>query len=117
MKSQPTRWRRTQHHRMGVAPVTTAGLLVAPVTSLGHSANDEGVNHGQQGHWDVAEKAFRKAIETDDSLAEARFNLGIALDKQGQHEEAVKMFKKAVELASTNKPITESGILKKHVGS
>jgi Flp pilus assembly protein TadD len=101
----------------GVAPVAAGGLLVAPAASLGRSANDEGVDHGQQGHWDVAEKAFRKAIETDDSLAEAHFNLGIALDKQGKHEEAAKSFKKAAALAPTNKLITESEILKKHASS
>lgn len=101
----------------GVAPVTEGGLLVAPATSLGRSVNDEGVSHGQQGHWDVAEKSFRKAIETDDNLAEAQFNLGIALDKQGKHEEAAKSFKKAAELAPTNKLITESEILKKHAKS
>ena len=98
----------------GVAPVTEAGLLVAPATSLGRSVNDEGVQHGQQGHWDAAEKAFRKAIETDDNLAEAQYNLGVVLDRQGKHEEALKSFKKAVELAPTNKLITESDIVKKH---
>jgi len=101
----------------GVAPVSEEGLLVAPATSLGRSANDEGVGHGKEGHWDVAEKSFAKAIETDDGLAEARFNLGVVLDKQGKHEEAVKSFKKAAELAPTNKLITESAILKKHVKS
>lgn len=99
----------------GVAPVTAVGLLVAPATSLGRSANDEGVEHGQQGHWDDAEKAFRKAIETDDNLAEAQFNLGIALDKQGKHGDAAKSFKKATELAPTNRLITESEIVKKHL--
>jgi tetratricopeptide (TPR) repeat protein len=98
----------------GVAPVTEIGLLVAPATSLGRSVNDEGVQHGQQGHWDAAEKAFRKAIETDDKLAEAQYNLGLVLDRQGKHEEALKSFNKAVELAPTNKLITESDIMKKH---
>lgn len=99
----------------GVAPVTAVGLLVAPATSLGRATNDEGVDLGQQGHWDVAEKSFRKAIETDDSLAEAQFNLGVALDKLGKHEEAAKALKKATELAPTNRLITESEIVKKHV--
>lgn len=103
----------TSMSKEGVAPVTEAGLLVAPATSLGRRTNDEGVEHGQQGHWDMAEQSFRKAIETDDSLAEAYFNLGIALDKQNKHEEAVQSYKKAASLAPTNKLITESDILKK----
>ena len=103
----------TTMSKAGVAPVTEAGLLVAPATSLGRRTNDEGVQHGQQGHWDVAEQSFRKAIETDDSLAEAYFNLGIALEKQGKHEEAVNSYKKAASLAPTNKLITESEVLKK----
>lgn len=94
----------------GVAPVTEAGLLVAPATSLGRSANDEGVAQGQQSQWDAAEKAFRKAISIDDNLAEAQFNLGIALDKLGKREEAAKAFKKAKELAPTNRLITESEV-------
>jgi tetratricopeptide (TPR) repeat protein len=108
---------QTSNSKEGVAPVTEVGLLVAPATSLARSVNDEGVQYGQQGHWDVAEKAFRKAIETDDNLAEAQFNLGVVLDKQGKHEEAVKAFKKAAELAPTNKLITESDIVKKHKNS
>jgi Flp pilus assembly protein TadD len=103
---------QTSMSKEGIAPVTEVGLLVAPATSLARSANDEGVQHGTQGHWDVAEKAFRKAIEMDDNLAEAQFNLGVVLDKQGKHQEAVKAFKKAAELAPTNKLITEPAIVK-----
>ena len=103
----------TSLSKEGVAPVTEAGLLVAPATSLGRRTNDEGVQHGQQGHWDTAEQSFRKALETDDNLAEAYFNLGIALDKQGKHEEAAKLYKKAASLAPTNKLITESEVVKK----
>lgn len=103
--------------KAGVAPVTEVGLLVAPATSLARSDNDEGVQHGQQGHWDAAEKAFRKALETDDNLAEAQFNLGITLDKLGKHDDAVKALKKAAALAPTNRLITESEIVKKHKSS
>lgn len=105
---------QTSMSKEGVAPVTEVGLLVAPATSLARAVNDEGVQHGQQGRWDAAEQAFRKAVETDDNLAEAQFNLGVVLDKQGKHDEAVKAFKKAAELAPTNKLITESDIVKKH---
>ena len=106
--------RSTIMSKEGVAPVTEVGLLVAPATSLGRRTNDEGVEHGQQGHWDVAEQSFRKAIETDDSLAEAYFNLGIALEKQGKQDEALKAYKKAASLAPTNKLITESEVIKRH---
>lgn len=116
-RSSQERTAQTSMSKEGVAPATEVGLLVAPATSLARATNDEGVQQGQQGHWDVAEKAFRKAIDTDDNLAEAQFNLGVVLDKQGKHDEAVKAFKKAAQLAPTNKLITESDIVKKHKNS
>jgi len=90
--------------------------MMAPPSSPGREANDEGVNQAQQGHWDVAEGHFRKALEADPKLAEAQFNLGLALDKLGKHEDATAAFKKAVELAPDNSKIKDSPILKKHTG-
>ncbi|WP_455379024.1 tetratricopeptide repeat protein [Petrachloros mirabilis] len=116
-RSSQERTAQTSMSKEGVATATEVGLLVAPATSLARATNDEGVQQGQQGHWDVAEKVFRKAIDTDDNLAEAQFNLGVVLDKQGKHDEAVKAFKKAAQLAPTNKLITESDIVKKHKNS
>ena len=95
----------------------TATALMAPEGSPGRAANDEGVSHAQQGHWDVAEGHFRKAIEADPKLAEAQYNLGLALDKLDKHEEAKAAFQKATELAPANAEITESPILKKHIGA
>jgi len=97
--------------------VGTATALMAPEASAGRAANDEGVSHARQGHWDVAEGHFRKAIEADSKLAEAQYNLGLALDKLGKHDAATAAFKKAVELAPANTEITESAILKKHIGA
>jgi tetratricopeptide (TPR) repeat protein len=91
--------------------------LISPASSLGRAANDEGVNHAQQGHWDVAEGHFKKALEADPKMAEAQFNLGLALDKLGKHGEATTAFKKALELAPTNLKIKESPILKKHTNT
>lgn len=90
--------------------------IMAPASSAGRTDNDEGVGHYKQGHWDVSEGHFRKALKADANLAEAHFNLGLALDKMGKHEEATASFKKALELAPTKISIKDSSILKKHVG-
>jgi len=88
--------------------------MMAPASSPGAKENDEGVTHAQKGNWDVAEGHFKKAIEADPKLAEAQFNLGLALDKLGKHGEATAAFKTALELAPTNPKIKDSPILKKH---
>ena len=99
------------------APAGADIVLLAPVSSPGRVANDEGISHAQQDHWDVAEGHFRKAVEADPNLAEAQFNLGLALDKLSKHDEATMAFQKAAELAPGNSRITESPILKKHTGT
>jgi Flp pilus assembly protein TadD len=90
--------------------------IMAPASSAGRADNDEGVGHYRQGHWDVAEGHFRKAIKADGNLAEAHFNLGLSLDKMDKHDDATAEFKKAAELAPTKTAIKESPILKKHIG-
>lgn len=95
----------------------TETTLMAPVSSVGRAANDEGVTHARQGHWDVAEGHFKKAIEADPKSAEAQFNLGLALDQLGKHDEAKAAFEKAAQLAPENTRITESPVLKKHTST
>ena len=96
---------------------TSAGdsALMSPASSAGRMDNDEGVGHYKQGHWDVSEGHFRKAIKADSNLAEAHYNLGLALDKMGKHDEATTEFKKAAELAPNDPAIKDSAILKKHI--
>lgn len=91
--------------------------LAAPESSPGYKENEEGITHAKKGHWDVAETHFRKALEADPKLAEAQYNLGLALDKLDKHADATTAFKKAAELAPGNTKITESEILKKHTAS
>ena len=90
--------------------------LFAPASSKARMDNDEGVGHFQQGHWDVAAGHFAKALKADPHSAVAHYNFALTLDKMGKHEEATASFKKALEFASNDPLITDSEILKKHVG-
>jgi Flp pilus assembly protein TadD len=100
---------------MSVAMTNT--VLTAPVASPGRIANDEGVSHARDGHWDIAEGHFQKALEADPKLAEAQFNLGLALNSLGKHDEAKAAFMKAAEMAPNDIRITESEILKKNTST
>ena len=101
----------------GMSVAVTTTMLTAPVASPGRTANDEGVSHAREGHWDIAEGHFRKALEADPKLAEAQFNLGLALNSLGKHDEAKAAFMKAAEMAPNDIRITESEILKNHTSS
>jgi Flp pilus assembly protein TadD len=102
----------------GTATTATGAdtALLSPASSPGRADNDEGVSHYKQGHWDVATDWFQKAVKADPNLAEAHYNLALALDKMGKHDEATAAFKKAIELAPMNPAIKDSATLKKHVG-
>jgi tetratricopeptide (TPR) repeat protein len=108
---------QTAQPKVEMATTEIVAALTAPEGSPGRAENKEGVTHAQQAHWDVAEGHFRKALAADPKLAEAQFNLGLALSKQGKHDEATAAFKKAAEMAPDNAMITESPILKEHTSS
>ena len=94
----------------------TGGALMAPEGAAGAAENDEGVKHFEQGHWDAAQEHFNKALAANAKLAEAHYNLALALDKLGDHGEATNHFKTALELAPEDPRIKDSGILQAHVG-
>jgi len=92
------------------------GPLKAPEGVAGAAENAEGDNHFQQGHWDVAQEHFNKALAVNANLAEAHYNLALALDKLGDHGEATNHFKKALDLAQEDPRIKDSRILQDHLG-
>jgi len=97
-------------------PSTVEGALLAAQEAAGAGDNAEGVNHFQQGHWEVALEHFTKALAANANLPEAQYNLALTLDKLGNHGEATKHFKMALNLAPEDSRIKDSGILKAHVG-
>ena len=101
---------------MDLGQMAGGGALLADEGEAGAAENSEGVAHFKEGHWDVAEKHFHAAIAANENLAEAHYNLALALDKLGNHGDATAHFGKALELAPDNVKISESDILKKHLG-
>lgn len=106
----------------GEAAMETAEASADPVAlsaseeAVGAGHNNEGVTHYEKGHWDVAQEHFKKAVGENAKLAEAHYNLALALDKLGNHGEATNHFKMALGLAPDNPSIKDSGILQAHVG-
>ncbi len=63
-----------------------------------------------------AEQAFRQAIVADPGLAEAHYNLALALDRTGRQDEAKKHYIEAANLAPGNKVIWDSPPLRQQTG-
>ena len=80
------------------------------------TAIEEGTAHYDLGHYEPAAGWYEDALKIDPNSAEAHFNLALALDKLGHHQEASVHFDEANDLAGGNTAITESDILKKHIG-
>ena len=74
------------------------GPLKAPEGVAGAAENAEGDNHFQQGHWDVAQEHFNKALAVNANLAEAHYNLGSALMRLHRYAEAVTSLKQCLIL-------------------
>lgn len=84
--------------------------LSAPPASNATAArhNSDGIAHYEMEHWSIAKDHFVSAIEADPDLAEAHFNLGLALNKLDLQSEATAHFKKAAELAPAHSAIIHS---------
>ena len=99
---------------IGTAIAAPPALMTA-ADSKAHAANNEGIEHYNQEHFDVALGHFIKAVEADPSSAEAHYNLALALDATDKHMEAANEFKMAQDLGKDNPDIQNSKILKAHV--
>ena len=73
--------------------------------------------HDRLGEKEAAKEAFRKAIELDDSYAEAYLNLGLLLADDGQNEEAERLLRTATRLnPNSHKAHGRLGILLQELG-
>jgi len=93
----------------------TAPALKVAMGSPAESHNNEGIEHYIQGHYDVALKHFKGAVEADPKSAEAHYNVALALDKTGDHKGATAHFKKAYDMGKGNPEIQNSAVLKAHL--
>ena len=104
---------------MAVPGWTDMGKAASPLmTAPGSKAdqhNKEGIEHYNQGHWDVALKHFTAAAKEDPQSAETHYNVALALDKLGDHKAATEHFQTAKDLGKDNPEIQNSGILKAHL--
>jgi Flp pilus assembly protein TadD len=92
-----------------------APALKTAVGSKAETHNTQGIEHYNQGHWDVAKKHFMEAAKADPESAEAHYNLALTLDKAGDHKAATEHFMKAHDLGKENQEIQNSEILKGHM--
>ena len=81
-----------------------------------HKHNETGIGLYQKGNYEEALKHFAVAEKMDGSEAASHYNIALCLDKLGKHGDATMHFKVAKKLAHGRKEITESAILKGHIG-
>ncbi|MEW6544627.1 MAG: tetratricopeptide repeat protein [Nitrospirota bacterium] len=94
----------------GCASQPAQKLLPAPAGTPTAAAqyNVEGIQAYDQGQWERAKQRFEAAIQASPELAEAHYNLGLALYKLGNLQEGDKHFMKAANLAPGHKVIWDS---------
>jgi tetratricopeptide (TPR) repeat protein len=81
-----------------------------PLTFLGDA-------HNRLGDKKSAREAFRRAIEIDETYAEAYFNLGLLLADDGQSEEAERLLRRATQLTpNSHKAHGSLGIVLQQLG-
>ncbi len=77
--------------------------------------NDAGIKAYNSGDFGSAETHFKEAAAASHDLAEAHFNLAVALHSQAKHTEATKHFRHALDLGENNPLIKNSKLLHHHL--
>jgi tetratricopeptide (TPR) repeat protein len=76
--------------------------------ALGFSLGDVNYNYGYaqqlQGRWDLAEAAYRRALDSNPHHFAARVNLGLALERRKALADAAAEFRRAAEIDPVSRP-------------
>lgn len=70
-----------------------------PTESVAISSFREGVDAQERGAWEVARRAYERAIRAKPDFAEAHANLGVVLARLGRHDAAVAAYERALSIA------------------
>ena len=82
----------------------TIGLMIGYAAEIAETKgeatghNNRGLNYYKQGKLDTAIAEFKKALEINPGLIEARNNLGNAYHDQGNLTDAIAEYQKAIEI-------------------
>ena len=79
-----------------------------------HKHNEEGIDHYNQGHYDVALKHFQTASKIDPGVGEAHYNVALSLHNMKKHGQATNHFYAARKYSNGNEKINNSALLNKH---
>jgi tetratricopeptide (TPR) repeat protein len=85
-----------------VAPllIVTASTVGAPLLpeNKASATITRGVEHLEQGQWDLALEDFKQAVENDPQHPEAHYLLGFVNDELGHYDQAIDDYSRAIEL-------------------
>lgn len=88
--------------------LTMLCLVTVAARAQQPSANDllrKAIGEQQQGQYEAAIRDYRKTLELDPNMAEAKVNLGAALSHVGQYDEAIAIYKAALSSLSFKNPV------------
>lgn len=92
-------------------PTLNAPLNANPTA---RSAVTEGNQFFASGRWQSARVQYEKALQAQDTVAEAHYNLALTLDRMGKREEARTHYMEAANLAPGHQVIWNSPVLRRY---